>query len=201
MRVVFLFLCLVGALVWKFGLPSFGGGFGHLPLERVAPDEPIQSPLKIEMPPVSMGNYQIYPQARYDIKALVLAKKNYAMSEAGDIAPVDLALGWGAMSNPVPLKLLNISQSGRFYYYRWKNAPPIAPNEIVNSSANTHIIPANDTVKEALKRVKSGSIVHMKGYLVNVHGDNNYYWNSSMTRNDSGDGACELFYVESLNIE
>jgi hypothetical protein len=39
----------------------------------------------------------------------------------------------------------------------------------------------------------------MEGYLVNINGmvgNGTVRWNSSLTRNDTGDGACEVFYVK-----
>lgn len=201
MRLLFFVSILLFVAIWKLGLPSLGGSFDHLPPGRAAPSDPIQTQLKHSLPPIAYEGYYIYPQAKYSLQALVLGKKNYAMSRDGKISPVDLALGWQGMSNPLPLKSLTITQSGRFYFYRWKGAPPISPRDIKTSSANTHIIPANDRVRDALKKVKKGSVVSMTGYLVNVKGDNGYHWNTSMTRHDTGDGACEIFYVQSLNIQ
>lgn len=38
---------------------------------------------------------------------------------------------------------LNISQGRRWYFYSWRDQPPIPVQEIVQSSANMHLIPAN----------------------------------------------------------
>jgi hypothetical protein len=200
MRAGFLFLLLAGVLIWKFGLPGFSGGYGHLSPGRAAPDDPVQESLKVPMGPIAYKDYNLQPLFRYSLQALVLGKKSYMVDGGADLSPVDLALGWGPMSNPAPLKALKISQSGRFYHYRWSDAPPLAPSDIAVHSANTHIIPANDVVEKTLGKVRKGDVVHLQGYLVNATGENGYYWNSSVVRTDTGKGACELFYVESVKI-
>jgi hypothetical protein len=43
-------------------------------------------------------------------------------------------------------------------------------------------------------------LVELEGYLVYVKGDN-FTWNSSLTRNDTGDGACEVLYVEKISVK
>jgi hypothetical protein len=53
-------------------------------------------------------------------------------------------------------------------------------------------------MKDRLAGVKPGNIVRLRGQLVSVLGPDNFTWSSSLTRTDTGNGACELFYVESI---
>ena len=41
----------------------------------------------------------------------------------------------------------------------------------------------------------------MRGYLVNVGGPDGFSWNTSLRRDDTGNGACEVFYVESVEAK
>lgn len=144
--------------------------------------------------------YDITELAKFDIKAKVLAKKNYLLGREADLSPVDLALGWGNMSDERILEKIKISQSGRFYYWR-VDTFPIPRREIETHSANMHLIPANDSVKSAMNQIKQGDIVEISGSLVNVISSNgDWRWNTSLTRNDTGGGACELLWVKSLRI-
>ena len=34
-----------------------------------------------------------------------------------------------------------------------------------------------------------------------IRGPGGFVWNTSLTRNDSGNGACEIVYVESLSVD
>lgn len=93
---------------------------------------------------------------------------------------------------------INISQSGR--WYRWQTASaPIPLREIERSSANMHMIAANDVVADTLKELNEYDVVTIKGYLVNVLATDGWRWQSSLTRDDTGAGACELIWVESIS--
>lgn len=139
--------------------------------------------------------------ARYEITARILRRKNYRHDKSAVLSPVDLALGWGPMASHETLSRLSIRQSGRFYSYHWKDAPPIPRASMAHNSANVHIIPANRDAKKAISRLKKNQIVTLRGYLVayqeNV--DGRYWsWRSSLSRTDQGQGACEVFYVEEV---
>ncbi len=43
--------------------------------------------------------------------------------------------------------------------------------------------------------------MQFKGFLVDVDADTGFYWRTSLRRDDTGNGSCEIFYVESLYIE
>jgi hypothetical protein len=161
----------------------------------VSPHNPVQSTTKSN--PFTLSGLTITPLADFEIEARVLSKENYKHDEGSKISPVDLALGWGKMSDEAILKDIEITQYGRFYYWMVSKYP-IPREEIINHSSNVHIIPATDEIKFALNHIRIGHIVNMKGMLVSVSGENGFRWSSSLTRNDSGNGACELFYVNSL---
>jgi len=61
-----------------------------------------------------------------------------------------------------------------------------------------HVISANEDVSKLIRRLRAGEVVRMRGYLVNVTGPRGFHWNTSLTRTDSGHGACELYYVENV---
>ena len=165
----------------------------------MAPAVPIQRNIDA---PIShrIDDYNISELAQFDIKAKVLAKKNYRLGREADLSPTDLALGWGNMSDERILGQIKISQSGRFYFWR-VDSFPIPRNEIETSSANMHLIPANESVKSTIKKIRQGDLVEISGSLVNVISNNgDWRWSSSLTRNDTGNGACELIWVKSLRI-
>ena len=63
-----------------------------------------------------------------------------------------------------------------------------------------HMIPANPVVEKRLKSVRPGNIVRVRGCLVEVSAKDGWRWRSSLTRTDTGPGACELIWVESLEV-
>ena len=62
----------------------------------MAPEAPQQTSIST---PVShrVNKYEITELAQFEIKAKVLAKKDYQFDRGADISPTDLALGWGNM--------------------------------------------------------------------------------------------------------
>ena len=139
-------------------------------------------------------------RAHFEATARVLSREDYRFDAGAALAPTDLALGWGRMSDSGVLDRIEITQSGRFYYWRVKDFP-IPRREIEESSANMHIIPADAGVRAMLDRVRPGELVHLEGFLVDARRADGWRWNTSLTREDTGNGACELVFVESLTVE
>ena len=48
--------------------------------------------------------------------------------------------------------------------------------------------------------MRVGDIVHLEGQLIEARGKDGSTWRSSMSRDDTGDGACEVVYVRSLVV-
>ena len=190
----FLVFTLLAAGAW-FWIHEPAAGWRGMP----AANDPVQ--LTADLPPPFVhGRYTISPLARYTIKAVVLGRERYRNDDAADLAPVDLALGWGAMSVAGVINDLSISQSGRWYEYRWSSEPPLEPGLIATHSANTHCLPADDA-RSALLAVKRHELVTLEGYLVEVTATDGYHWRSSLTRDDTGGHSCEVRWVTRVNHE
>ena len=168
-------------------------------IERGAVPLQTDAPTGMALPMIDTTSLQ--PLAGFSIEARVLGREDYRMGREADISPTDLALGWGRMTDDAVISRLDISQGGRWYRYRWQGEPPIPVAEIVRSSANMHMIPADTNVAAALKRIEPGQRVRIDGWLVEVRGNDGWRWRSSLTREDSGGGACELVYVCSISRE
>lgn len=136
--------------------------------------------------------------ARYEITARVLSKESYRWDRGADIAPIDLAVGWGPMSDSAVLEKLRITQDNRWYQWR-TDAYPIRAEEIARASSNMHLIAADKQIERDMRRVRPGAVVRMRGYLVEARAKDGFTWRSSLSREDTGNGACELMFVESFS--
>lgn len=196
MRLWFLPLTLLGLLglaLWLQGRPI------PRPPGVLAPEAPRQTPLAPSDPrSLSKGDFHLQPVAAFQVEARVLSRKRYPFDRGAPLAPLDLALGWGPMSDSGVLARLRIWQGGRAYFYAWWGEPPIPPEAIVRNSANMHLIPATPLQERILRRVRPGHLVRLRGYLVNAFGPEGFAWYTSTTREDTGDGACELVWVEAV---
>lgn len=189
-------LVLVVLVVSGGGIHSWMTSPLHPPPGILAPEEPIQGP------PASTDawndhDHQLVSLATFDIHARVLAKERYRFDRAAELSPVDLALGWGRMSDSSVLDRIKIWQDGRWYYWSTPSFP-IPAEEITSHSANMHMIPATSLVRRQLLRVRVGQVVHLRGQLIRAEGRDQWKWTSSLSRTDSGDGACEVIWVETV---
>ncbi len=164
----------------------------------LAPHAPIQLPAPEGML-FMHEDYLIQPLARFEVHARVLARERYFLGRETDLAPFDLALGWGQMSDERVLSHFSFSQSSRWYWWR-ADPMPIARQEIIRSSANMHMVPADDYIARQIKRVRTGSLVKFKGYLIEAQGDDGWRWRSSLSRTDSGNKACEVVFVKDFEV-
>ncbi len=160
---------------------------------------PIQTSIK-QPSPFKYKAYQITPLAEFKVSAKVLARENYYFDRESDLSPMDFVLGWQAMSDQAIVDRISMTQSGRWYHWSVKTFP-IPRRDIESQSANMHLIPSDDVIEKGLNDVKQGQIINLKGMLVRVDGQDGWHWQSSLTRDDVGNHACELFYVTEIELE
>ncbi|MEA3207175.1 MAG: hypothetical protein QOE70_232 [Chthoniobacter sp.] len=185
---------LLALFVWWVCPP---GELRHPPGVRVEA-EPVQtdfSPRQL----CRVHGYDLTAVAGYEMSARVLHTKHY-WADGNDLVPYDVALGWGAMSDQSVLDQLEITQGNRFFFYAWRREPPLPVKEITTHAANNHLIAANDAVAAEVRHLRRGEFVRLRGYLVNVSRPDGFHWNTSLSRTDEGNGACEVFYVEAISV-
>jgi len=125
--------------------------------------------------------------------------KRYITDGAASVSPRDFILSWGDLNQVDVDKDISYSQSGRWYYYRYSPESTVSGDYIGTHSANTHIIPENEEIEKLIKKVRENDLIYMEGFLADVHFQNGD-WSSSETRTDTGNGACEIFYVTHIEI-
>ncbi len=190
-------------LIFFVALISYGAyqHFSQRPVTHgngvIASHQPTQN--SISHASFTLNGYSITPLKSFEMEARVLSAKSYSIGREADLSPIDLALGWGAMSDETILSKIDISQSNRFYYWHVDEFP-IPHREIELNSANMHMIPADGRIERMLKSVRPGEVVRFSGYLVQVNASDGWHWKSSLTREDTGNGACEVVYVKELVV-
>lgn len=151
--------------------------------------------------PFNLNGYQLHPLASFQLTARVLSREDYRSGREADLSPVDIAFGWGPMSDSAVLQHISISQGNRWYHWQASGDVPITLREIEVHSANMHLIPANRAVEKTILSLRKGQLVTLQGHLVRVEAADGWHWNSSLTREDTGNGACEVIHVESLAVQ
>jgi hypothetical protein len=207
-----LWILLLGLLLalWWVGRPSRlpitatsmagdGAVLCPLPPALLDIDQPRQSDVGGRISPFRFGDATVSPLAGFSLQARVLSREDYSLGRESDYSPTDLALGWGPMSAPDMSSKLHVSQGGRWYRYGWSgDGPPMPLDQIIRNSANMHMVPADAGVARSLGRISAGDVVRVDGWLIRIDGDQGWHWQSSLSRDDSGGGACELVLVCSI---
>jgi len=166
----------------------------------LVPERPSQINLE-NGPVISFEDFRISPRAEFRIRARVLSREDYSWGNEADLSPMDLALGWGVMSDQAVLDRISIRQSSRWYFTRYDLPAPISDQAIIQNSGNMHMIPADKWIKKKLKAIRRGDIVQLSGKLVDIDRASGWYWRTSMSRKDTGGGSCEIVYLQDIFIE
>lgn len=162
----------------------------------LVPEEPHQTDLR-DAAAWEHKSYRIVPLATFSIRARVLLEERYWLGREATLSPLDLTVGWGLMSDQTVLDQYRITRGYRRFWWQPRNGAAAAlKNEVITHAANIHIIPASDALARSLASLRPGNIVEMGGLLVEADGRDGWKWRSSLTRDDTGDGACELMWVE-----
>lgn len=168
----------------------------RIPNGVLAPGEPVQRMVE-GAPLLELRGHELTPLASYEITARVLSTRRYWFDREARLAPIDLALGWGPMSNSGVLEDLSISQSARAFHWSAREMP-LEQDQLESHSANVHTIPATAAIEHQLAALHAGDVVTLTGMLVQARATDGWTWTSSLSRTDTGDGACELLLVTQL---
>jgi hypothetical protein len=163
----------------------------------LAAEDPVQ--LEIDTAEaIEHEGFHLLPRADFSAVVRVLRREDYSLGPFAELMPTDFAVGWGPMSDSAVLSGIKISQGNRFYYWRTESWP-IERRDIERHSANWHVIAVDDSVRKVLAGLRVGSLVELKGRLVDIEGPQGGM-RTSMTRNDTGAGACEILLAASARV-
>lgn len=146
--------------------------------------------------------YRITPLAEYLLRGVVWRTERYWFDRGADLSPIDFVVGWGPMSDQSVADRLSITQGTRFAEWSPRGRQfPIPMDDINSHAANVHLIPAGPEIRRRLLSVRRASVVVLEGQLVLVEGKDGFRWQSSVSRTDTGAGACELLWVSRVEVE
>lgn len=184
-----LFLCAL----WKL----YSGRDIEHPPGILAPADPVQHDIRSARL-IEHGQFRLRPRAEFSATVRILRREDYSLGDLAGLVPTDFAVGWGPMSDSRVLEDVKITQSNRFYYWHTDHWP-VDRATIESHSANWHVIPENAAVRATLAKLRSGSIVELEGELVDIEGAE-ARMTTSLTRTDTGAGACEVLLAKSAHI-
>lgn len=168
--------------------------------------EPQQAALPSpEVVPVAFDgkNYFVEKHHKYEISGEVLSVETYNVAFKSEFFDVDLGLIWGPRVADLKQRY-TFNQGGRWLF--WSSKDPVSDDErryITAHISNNHLIPAEGrgNLVKAVRWPGRGDKVRIAGYLVTIKNPSGgVAVASSMSRDDSGAGACEVIWVEEIQI-
>jgi hypothetical protein len=148
--------------------------------------------------------YNVEPKFTYDLHGMVVSYRQHdgeslMHKRANDhLNMADLCVTWGETAASPHLNEIsfwngiftcNFQTSSRT---AWES---IRPQQI----SNNHLLSADDLVRRQVSAVKIGDQVHIRGWLAS-YGNGGHHRGTSTTREDTGDGACEVIFVDDFEI-
>lgn len=209
----FITACLIIALVIILGINA------RSMIIKSANSEKIESLLNIAEPSqnsttggttinVKDTDIKIEFIAEYSITGRVVSTMSFIGQDIrSKFSPKDIGLAWDVLSDKETDKKVKWSTlKSRFLSYvvydnGWVNEMG-GFNRVTASASNNHLIPANNEIKKLIKLIGKNDYIRIEGYLVNVSYEENGRDRTiptSLSRTDSGNGACEQIYVTSVN--
>ena len=168
--------------------------------------EPRQTALPSpEVVPVEVDgkSYLIEKHQGYEICGEVLSVETYNLAFRSEFFDVDLGLVWGPRVADLKQKY-TFNQGGRWLF--WSSKDPVSDDErryITAHISNNHLIPAEGrrNLFKAVRWPGRGDKVRIAGYLVTIKNlSGGVAVASSTSRDDTGAGACEVVWVDEIQI-
>ena len=152
---------------------------------------------------------QLTPRARYRITGYVAETSRKLLDEWKFLMPLDVGLIWGAFAEPRYLEHMSFHLSKRYFSFKYAPGPGGQPLPLQHEKffTNSHLIASSDNVRARFDEVKIGDLITLHGQLVDVEIRDaetdavQLSSRTSLSRSDTGNGACEQVWVEKIEIE
>jgi hypothetical protein len=185
-------------------LPDQGLALETLLQEPVQTEEGVPEPFEVTRKNVT---YAVTPLYSYELWGLVVSYHHSASfvdishKQWNDFLNTkDVCVIWGRNVETGVYKRMTFRNRDFTCYYRY---PDQETGRLFTESAlsNNHLLPADPVVAAAVLEARKGDQIRLKGWLVSygVKGAP-YARRSSLSRNDRGNGACEVVYVTEFEI-
>ena len=179
-------------------------------LQPVLLNEPVQTQVQKPAFETRKGgvSYKIQPLYEYDLVGLVVSKHDantwwdYIHRAANDhLNVVDLCVVWGNNVRKGAYQDLTYS-SGQFTCY--VKAPTQEAYAAFDPTAlsNNHLLTDKPELAKIMLQVNIGDQIHFRGHLSEYSHNHGFAFKrgTSITRTDTGNGACETVFVDRFEI-
>jgi len=150
-------------------------------------------------------NYSIEPRYDYELTGLVVSRAfhnaKYGLHRKWNdhLNVADLCVVWGDNASTLNLNAFdfwngqftcNISTDSNQDWKAFKS----------DELSNNHLLSDDEAIREQIQAVKTGDRIHLKGWLSRYGNDQGFSRDTSTTREDGGNGACETIFIRHFEI-
>lgn len=165
--------------------------------------EPVQT--ETEKEPFSIEyrgeSYYIEPQYEYELWGLVVSHNDisswsdwYHDSDSFDTK--DLCVIWGENLRSEDYREVEYESGSWTCYFTYGSDIDFSGDQL----SNNHLITDDERIRELIQSVHVGDQIHFRGQLVNYSYADGFTRKSSTSRTDSGNHACEVVFVEEIEV-
>lgn len=204
---------------WLFLLGAVTMGVTYFYKDKL-PDPPFYNLADLETPrqmpitqeafnvQVNEQEYTIQPLFDYELDGVVVSLHN-----ADDFTDIthhrrwkdflnlrDLCVIWGKNVETGVYRNMKFSNDSWTCWAAW---PDRATGDLFKMSAlsNNHLLTDKETIANALMKAEPGDHIRLKGVLAQyANNGNGFHRGTSVTRDDTGNGACETIYLQEFSI-
>lgn len=171
----------------------------------------LQPPVQrtVSEPPFTVENegieYRIEPQYRYDLHGLVVSyahhSGNFSLHRLWNdhINVADVCVVWSDNISGADLNRIRF-WNGKFTCNFETGDSGVWERFRQDQISNNHLLTIDEDIRRKIRRVRIGDQIHLRGWLASYANDRGFSRGTSITRDDTGNGACETVYLEEFEI-
>lgn len=171
--------------------------------ETLAENDPRAAPIYLKF---EKQLYSLYPKANYAIEGLIVSQHRsdsfFDLAHAASkdtLNSRDICTVWGqtlTVGAYSDVEFWSGDWTCNYQYSSIETAAVFRPDEV----SNTHVLAKDPSIRAKLASLEVGDEYKMAGRLVDYELAFGGRRNTSLVRTDTGDGACEVLFVESIEI-
>ena len=200
-----MYFCLLG---WGVTLMLMSRLPDYTEIDPSLLQEPLQATVPTEKFLIDYRNQKnsVMNVATYDIRGLIVSHNDPFVWYRFDIThdedslnTRDICVMWGDNLKTNDFKRVSVHNDDSFCIYDYgPEVRSFNPSKL----SNNHLIANKQAIRDAISGLVVGDQVHITGKLVNYSEERwgERWRRSSMGREDTGDGSCEIILVESIRV-
>ncbi len=178
-----------------------------MPVDQEVLNQPKQTSVRKRAFSVSQNNvsYTIEPRYQYELSGVVVSSRyhdaDYGLHKIWNdhLNAADLCVIWGVNVHVPDLNALKFWNGQFTCNYKTRDRATWEQFK-ENQISNNHLLSDDEVIRNTIEQVRVGDQVQLSGWLAKYSNDQGFSRDTSITRDDKGNGACETIYVEDFRI-